>query len=137
MTQIKVFFKDINKWAQRPGCIATATILNGLETTEMDIFSKQYAIDITIDLIATLKMWINIYEFVLSDTPSEVREYLWNSDKEGFIYNHDADELKIARNQHEKILLKYYPADDMKKTLTKMQEDLNKYEKLFTYFNSL
>jgi hypothetical protein len=140
MTQNKIIYKSIDKWAQRPGCVATATIL--LETephgpVEIDIFTKKEAIDITLDLIATLTIWIRHYEEVLSKVPSLIREYLWNADKNKFIYNNSAEDLKKLRTEHDRLLLTHYPARSMVSNLTQMKKDRDNYEKLFTYFNSL
>lgn len=140
MTQNKLIYKSIEKWAQRPGCVATATVLLQNEPCgplEIDIHSKQEAIDITLDLLATLTIWIRHHEEVLSKVPGLVREYLWNADKKGYIYNNDAEELKKARIEQEKLLLTYYPARSMVTNLYAMRKERDNYEKLFTYFNSL
>lgn len=140
MTQTKLIFKSIEKWAQRPGVVATATILYENEPNgpvEMDIFSKQYAIDITLDLISTLTILIKHHEDMLMEVVPKIREYLWNSDKEKFIYNSSPEELNTARKEHERLLLSYYPIRSMIGSLSQMKKDRDRYEKLFIYFYSL
>lgn len=140
MTQNKIIYKSIEKWAQRPGCVATATILLENEPCgpfEVDIYSKEEALKITMDLISTLIIWIRHHEEMLSTVPKLIREYLWNSDTNGFIYNNTADDLKKARIEQEQLLLSYYPARSIVNNLNQMRKDRNHYEKLFTYFNSL
>lgn len=140
MTENKLIYKDINKWAQRPGVVATATVLLNTEPNgefEVDIHSKEEAIKITTDLINTLIMWITRHEELLSIVPNVIREYLWYSDDAGFIYNNTTEELKRLREEHNQLLLSYYPARSIINNLNQMRKDRNKYESLFIYFNSL
>lgn len=139
MLKDKEYYKYIEKWASRPGCIATVGILQETEphgVLERDIHSKQEAIAITLDLINSYKAWIAAYEKILEEIPNNIRSYMWNRDP-NYMISLTPEEANVAREDQERLIRSSFPGRNLSTALTQMKKELTRLEYLFSYFKNL
>lgn len=130
-----IIYKRIEKWTSRPGVVAVATLLNR-ETNgvyETDIRCVNEAIFIANKIIQALKIWEYHYNKLIMDTPTEIRDFLWNTDKIDFKpVLHSATwrtDVTNFANDYEKLLMVDRPGKSAMDTLEYIRGEVLHHER--------
>lgn len=82
-----IIYKRIDRWTTRPGVVAIATILQRTEPQgpkEVDVRTNEEAIFIANKILKSLTIWEHFYNKIVVEAPSEIRDFLWNTDSIDF-----------------------------------------------------